>query len=162
MRRESKTSVREVVQDYTMYHEGQCRHYVSLSSLKLLIEQICELNECPQYLRITPFYDHCKREFGIEFDEYMCYIETRKENIVPAVKEAFYSSCGVPDAFGSLEAQYSIVNASDVAGFHDSLFRYLEYLYSLLPKLAQDIVKSYRLSAEDAYLGEFCFEIHCE
>ena len=162
MEEKRKALISEKIHDYTMYNHGQYRHYISLSSLKLLVEQICDLNECPQYIRITPLYDHCKKNFGIEFDEYMCYIEGTTTKVTPEVRKSFYSLCGDASKFGSIEKQYNIVNVLDVGEFRTSLWRYIDYLYFLIPKLVQEIKESYNLSETEIFLGEFCFEIHCE
>ena len=61
--------VRDKVLDYIMYNGGESRHYISLVSLQSLLAQICEIDECPKYIRITPFYKHSTRSIGIELDD---------------------------------------------------------------------------------------------
>ena len=154
--------VSEKVTDYTMYNNGKYRHYISLFALKSLFAQICEINECPEYIRITPFYKHSKKDIWIEFDEYMCYIESTEENLTSTQVKTFRESCEEKNTLEKVESQYNLVNTFDITEFHSSLWRYMDYLYSLIPKLAQEIKKTRNLSETDLSLGEFCFEIHCE
>ena len=174
--------VRDKVLDYIMYNGGESRHYISLVSLQSLLAQICEIDEYPKYIRIPPFYKHSTRSIGIELDAYMCYIESTAEAVTSDGVRAFRESCtdecvfenvmtglskslqksGVAkDAFVMADKQYHLLNRADVVGFHASLWRYVEYLHFLIPALMKQIKNAYDLSDSDLFLGEFCFEVHC-
>ncbi|MBQ4042779.1 MAG: hypothetical protein IJD06_02195 [Clostridia bacterium] len=163
MKQKKRTAVSEFVTDWTMFHNGKYCHYASIRFLKHMIEKICEIDECPQeYIRITPFYKHAIREFNIELDEYMGFIEITERELKPKDVRAFREENGVGVPYENTEAQYNLVNTWDTTEFHASLGRYMEFLYGLIPRLALDIQESRGLSEDELLLGEFCFEIHCE
>ena len=163
MKQKKRTAVSEFVTDWTMFHNGKYRLYPPIWYLKHMLEKIGEIDECPQeYIRITPFFRHAEKEFFIELDEYMCYIEITERELTPEDVYVFREECGEGIPWENKEAQYSLINARDTAQFRASLGRYMEFLYGLIPRLSLDIQESRGLSEDELLLGEFCFEIHCD
>lgn len=75
----NRNKINEIVYDQTMYHGGKWMHFLSLSALVELIEDIIKSNTTTDYVKLNPFYINYKVKKQLEYDDYMFYMECRDD-----------------------------------------------------------------------------------
>ena len=170
-------TINELIYDHTVYNNGVNRIYPNINEIKLIIKKLNLLESTCNYIRINPFYINTKLNCQIEFDEYMFYMECRK-NFTKEDLEIHWTQCmdhiyDVPHEIKQYKDMnenekrqartlYPVCRYGDFQKFHEYLNRYENYLYELIPFLFKKVIEELDLNQEDMAFGYFCFEIHSD
>ena len=160
--------INNIVYDNTAYHNGEYRHYPTVTGLQNLIKEISESGSTTNLFRITPFYINSRVDLQIEFDEYMFYLECRdqftdkdqKEHIGSCIGKEYTSLNNEEHNLGHI--LFPLCKHNDAETSKKTLITYLEFLEILLPKLLDRCKKELNLENDDLAFGYFCFEVHSD
>ncbi len=153
----------EIIDSYTHYKNGS-HHYVSIPLLDFIINKLKECKDIPNKLSINPFFEH--KDFLIEIDERMLFIESRK-NVNEFDIKAFYEDLIFedPNYFPynqDIEKRCFLIQKDDIVGFKKALDGVILYLNKLIPYILQIIKNEHNLTETELLYGNICFEIYCE
>lgn len=161
--------INEIIYNNTVYHNGEYHFYLTIDYLDNLINEIILSKSTPEkYLRFIPFYMNNKLNLQLELDEYMFYLECRNK-IKEKEYENFIIEC-IDNEFEDVidselicaKMQYFLCIKGDYIDFNNSLKKYIEYIYRIIPVLYKILKKNYCIKEEDFLFGYISFEINCE
>jgi hypothetical protein len=161
-------TVNNIVYNTTVYENGRYRHYLNIDELIGMVEEIINSHETTsEYIQFNPFYRNSHSESQVEFDDYMFYMECRRdfdaEDIVKHQMENASPKYRIyPIELVDAEALYPLCRIGDAEAFKEGLVGYLRYLDRVLSKLLKIAKSELGLSDDDLAFGYFCFEIHSE
>ena len=164
--------IKNIIYVNTSYQDSKCRIYPTITNLFGILREIIRTEETTGSIQITPFYINEKLDFQEELDIGVFYLECADtvtvEDKKNFLKNQMYwlhpdSDYKILENYISMEdVEHTnfLVEKKDVAGFQDSINRYMDYLMIRgIPQMMKRLYDMTILDVESLPYGYFCFEI---
>ena len=164
--------IKNIIYVNTSYQDSKCRIYPTITNLFGILREIIRTEETTGSIQITPFYINEKLDFQEELDIGVFYLECAdivtvedKQNFLR--KQMYWlhpdSDYKILENYISMEdVEHTnfLVEKKDIAGFQDSINRYMDYLMIRgIPQMMEWLYDMTKLDAASLPYGYFCFEI---
>lgn len=164
--------IKNIIYVNTSYQDSKCRIYPTITNLFGILREIIRTEETTGSIQITPFYINEKLDFQEELDIGVFYLECAdivtvedKQNFLR--KQMYWlhpdSDYKILENYISMEdVEHTnfLVEKKDIAGFQDSINRYMDYLMIRgIPQMMEWLYDMTILDVESLPYGYFCFEI---
>lgn len=164
--------IKNIIYVNTSYQDSKCRIYPTITNLFGILREIIRTEETTGSIQITPFYINEKLDFQEELDIGVFYLECAdivtvedKQNFLR--KQMYWlhpdSDYRILENYISMEdVEHTnfLVEKKDIAGFQDSINRYMDYLMIRgIPQMMEWLYDMTILDVESLPYGYFCFEI---
>ena len=164
--------INNIIYVNTSYQDSKCRIYPTITNLFGILREIIRTEETTGSIQITPFYINEKLDFQEELDIGVFYLECAdtvtvedKQNFLR--KQMYWlhpdSDYKILENYISMEdVEHTnfLVEKKDIAGFQDSINRYMDYLMILgIPQMMEWLYDMTKLDVASLPYGYFCFEI---
>lgn len=164
--------IKNIIYVNTSYQDSKCRIYPTITNLFGILREIIRTEETTGSIQITPFYINEKLDFQEELDIGVFYLECAdivtvedKQNFLR--KQMYWlhpdSDYKILENYISMEdVEHTnfLVEKKDIAGFQDSINRYMDYLMIRgIPQMMKRLYDMTILDVESLPYGYFCFEI---
>ena len=164
--------IKNIIYVNTSYQDSKCRIYPTITNLFGILREIIRTEETTGSIQITPFYINEKLDFQEELDIGVFYLECAdivtvedKQNFLR--KQMYWlhpdSDYKILENYISMEdVEHTnfLVEKKDIAGFQDSINRYMDYLMIRgIPQMMEWLYDMTILDVEFLPYGYFCFEI---
>ena len=164
--------IKNIIYVNTSYQDSKCRIYPTITNLFGILREIIRTEETTGSIQITPFYINEKLDFQEELDIGVFYLKCAdtvtvedKQNFLR--KQMYWlhpdSDYKILENYISMEdVEHTnfLVEKKDIAGFQDSINRYMDYLMIRgIPQMMEWLYDMTKLDAASLPYGYFCFEI---
>ena len=164
--------IKNIIYVNTSYQDSKCRIYPTITNLFGILREIIRTEETTGSIQITPFYINEKLDFQEELDIGVFYLECAdivtvedKQNFLR--KQMYWlhpdSDYRILENYISMEdVEHTnfLVEKKDIAGFQDSINRYMNYLMIRgIPQMMEWLYGMTKLDVASLPYGYFCFEI---
>ena len=164
--------IKNIIYVNTSYQDSKCRIYPTITNLFGILREIIRTEETTGSIQITPFYINEKLDFQEELDIGVFYLECAdivtvedKQNFLR--KQMYWlhpdSDYRILENYISMEdVEHTnfLVEKKDIAGFQDSINRYMDYLMIRgIPQMMEWLYGMTKLDVASLPYGYFCFEI---
>ena len=164
--------IKNIIYVNTSYQDSKCRIYPTITNLFGILREIIRTEETTESILITPFYINEKLDLQEELDIGVFYLECAdivtvedKQNFLR--KQMYWlhpdSDYKILENYISMEdVEHTnfLVEKKDIAGFQDSINRYMDYLMIRgIPQIMKRLYDMTILDVESLPYGYFCFEI---
>ena len=156
----------------TTYQDSKCRIYPTITNLFGILREIIQTEETTESILITPFYINEKLDLQEQLDIGVFYLECAdtvtvedKQNFLR--KQMYWlhpdSDYKILENYISMEdVEHTnfLVEKKDIAGFQDSINRYMDYLMIRgISQMMEWLYDMTKLDVASLPYGYFCFEI---
>ena len=164
--------IKNIIYVNTSYQDSKCRIYPTITNLFGILREIIRTEETTGSIQITPFYINEKLDFQEELDIGVFYLECAdivtvedKQNFLR--KQMYWlhpdSDYKILENYISMEdVEHTnfLVEKKDIAGFQDSINRYMDYLMIRgISQMMEWLYDMTKLDVASLPYGYFCFEI---
>lgn len=172
MKKQKEGVINNIIYVNTSYQDSKCRIYPTITNLFGILREIIQTEETTESILITPFYINEKLDFQEELDIGVFYLECA-DTVTVEDKQKFLrkqmywlhpdSDYKILENYISMEdVEHTnfLVEKKDIAGFQDSINRYMNYLMIRgIPQMMEWLYGMTKLDVASLPYGYFCFEI---
>ena len=172
MKKQKEGVINNIIYVNTSYQDSKCRIYPTITNLFGILRENIQTEETTESILITPFYINEKLDFQEELDIGVFYLKCAdtvtvedKQNFLR--KQMYWlhpdSDYKILENYISMEdVEHTnfLVEKKDIAGFQDSINRYMNYLMIRgIPQMMEWLYGMTKLDVASLPYGYFCFEI---
>ena len=137
------------------------RHYLSMSEFINFLEMLRKENIVPTHISMNPFYKH--KDFLLEVDERMFYIESRKKISEDDVKRFYEESIIEENLFNiDLDKRIFLIEKSNKEEFSKCIDKIIDYIPTLVSYILEQVKKDFSVDEKSLCYGNVSFEIYYE
>ena len=153
-------AINQIVFDNTVYRNGECRIYPSVSSMLNILEMIIDAKATTESLVLIPYYRNKRKNQQVEFDKMTFCIECRN-NVTEEQEMLFLESCCEEGEKinEDIRKRNFLCDFNDVKGFSKAICTYINYLDTLIPKITKILLEEYDFTVNELLYGHICFSI---